>query len=38
MEVTDSSLIKVLIVDDEVLARNRIREILKKGFRNPACR
>ena len=30
MEVTDSSLIKVLIVDDEALARNRIREILKK--------
>jgi len=30
MEVADSSLIKALIVDDEVLARNRIREILKK--------
>ena len=30
MEVTDSSLIKVLIVDDEALARNRIREILRK--------
>ena len=30
MEVTESSLIKALIVDDEALARNRIREILKK--------
>jgi len=30
MEVTESSLIKALIVDDEVLARSRIREILKK--------
>jgi two-component system, LytTR family, response regulator len=30
MEVTDSSLIKVLIVDDEALARNRISEILRK--------
>lgn len=30
MEVAESSYIKALIVDDEVLARNRIREILKK--------
>lgn len=30
MEVAESSLIKALIVDDEVLARSRIREILKK--------
>lgn len=30
MEVTESSLIRALIVDDEVLARSRIREILKK--------
>ena len=30
MEVAESSLIKALIVDDEVLARRRIREILKK--------
>ena len=30
MEVTESSLIKALIVDDEALARNRIREMLKK--------
>jgi two-component system, LytTR family, response regulator len=30
MEVAESSLIKALIVDDEVLARNRIRDILRK--------